>query len=69
MSFKIRRKKAAAATVRSAATGQFRVLKNEPRVVTGRTVQRLKDTGASRDLIHAAERAEKTNPPEPASAS
>lgn len=41
----------------------FRVLKNEPRIVTAKTVRMLKKHGASQDLIEAAERAQRTNPP------
>lgn len=41
---------------------QFRILANEPRIVTERTIQKLKASGASSDLIAAAERAAKTNP-------
>ena len=41
----------------------IRILKNEPRIVTAKTVETLKERGASQDLIEAAERAKKTNPP------
>jgi hypothetical protein len=40
----------------------FQILKNEPRVVSIQTVRRLKECGASRDFVAAAERAAKTNP-------
>lgn len=46
----------------SANTAGFRVLENERRIVTETTVAHLKDSGASQDLIDAAERAAKTNP-------
>lgn len=42
----------------------IRILKNEPRVVTDQTVKTLKERGASQDLIEAAERAQRTNPPD-----
>jgi hypothetical protein len=41
----------------------IRFLENEPRVVTDETVKTLEEAGASRDLIEAAKRAQKTNPP------
>jgi hypothetical protein len=39
-----------------------RLLENEPRIVTAATIEQLKKSGASGDLIAAAERAARTNP-------
>jgi hypothetical protein len=40
----------------------MRILANEPRIVTDATIKKLKDAGASSDVIAAAQRAARTNP-------